>query len=147
MSEKCSICGVVEVFSTDPDRDYCLTCWMSGDYFDQMLCSDERSNMLQRIRQLPNVVTARVFHAGDSAFQLAIVLTDGRMVMPGLGGNINGQQLVMPFVPPADQGWGVLVRRPVEADNEWAATTSPLPEKYDDDELVELVAGLDVALP
>src|SRR5215471_414053 len=139
MPEKCSVCGVVDVFSTDPDRTYCLTCWMSGDYFDQRLCSEERSFMLKRIRELPNVLVARIFHAGDGSFQLAIVLKDGRMVVPGLGGDVNGQRLVMPFVPPVEQGWGVLVRVPIEAENEWESTTSALPERYDDDELVELV--------
>jgi hypothetical protein len=121
---------------------------MSGDYFDQKLCSEERGYMLQRIRELPNVVVARIFHAGDGAFQLAIFLSDGRLVVPGLGGDANGQRLVMPFIPPESQGWGVIVRTPIEAENEWEALTSALPEKYDDDELVELVAGLgSLAIP
>ena len=144
--EKCTVCGVVEVFSTDPDTDYCLTCYMTGAFFEKHLASEDRSFMLDRIRQLPHVLTARVYHHGGGDFQLVICLRDGRIVTPGAGASVNGQRVVMPFVPDASSGWGVLIRQPVEADNEWSGMAFPYPEKYDDDELVELVAGLD-ALP
>jgi hypothetical protein len=138
---------LVEVFSTDPDRNYCLPCFMTGSYFEKVLSSEDRSFMLERIRVMPHVLSARVFHAGEGAFQLAISLADGRMVTPGMAVQMNKQRLVVPFVPDADTGWGVIVQRPVEAENEWSELTIPFPDKYDDDELVELVAGFDVAVP
>lgn len=141
------MCGLVEVYSTDPDRDYCLPCFMTGAYFEKELSSESRSFMLERIRQMPHVLQARVFHAGDGGFQLAICLSDGRLVTPGSSMYMNGQKLVVPFVPAADRDWGVLVKTPVEADNEWSGTAVPYPDDYDDEQLVELVAGFAVAIP
>jgi hypothetical protein len=136
----------VPVFSTDPERDFCFSCFMSGDYFDKVLSSEERGNMLGQIREISHVASARVFHAGDGAFQLVINLKDGRVVMPGAAAKFAGQKMVVPFVVGAGSGWGVMVRAPVETDGDWFGDGVALPDVYDDEELVQFVQDQNIAI-
>lgn len=134
---KCIVCGAIE----SPEDQACIFCFFSGRYFEQVLCSEERSYVLPRIRQLEQVKKAEVWHHGGSMFALTILLKDGRYITPGVFVQApNGQRAVMPAIPPVGDPWGVAVfSNPMEGE---ATETSVLPEEFSDEKLVTTIEQL-----
>lgn len=132
----CTICEKAEVYSQNETTDHCVLCFMTGRYFEKVLESDERSNLLTRIREIPNVRLADVWHGFQAMFTFGMLLADGRMVVCGT----IMDDIVVPAIPPVGMPWGVQIVRPIEGDNEWAgATPTTMPGEYDDEQLVELI--------
>lgn len=137
----CAVCRTNKVIDNSEDVDYCLDCHFSGKRFEMFLLSEERSNVLGRIRGIEQVSTASVWHIGDGLFNLGIIFKDGRVVVPGVGLRVQGQVIVQPAVPPLDTPWGIAVITP-KLDDPDQPEQIALQETFDDDELVETVAEL-----
>lgn len=111
----CLVCNAREVSRADRP---CIFCFFTGRYFEQVLLSEERSWLLERIRQVEQVERAEVWHQGHGAFSLCVALKDGRLVFPGVKVQIvtfssddgpDDGQAVMPAIPPVDGLWGIAV--------------------------------------
>lgn len=130
---ECIVCGE----NSAPEDNACPFCFFSGRYFEQVLSSDERSQVLPRIRELEQVKQAEVWHHGESMFNLTVALRDGRFIVPGVLLELpGGQRAVVPAIPPVGDLWGVAVfsdpgNPPVQ--------TSVLPDEVDDDKLVSTI--------
>lgn len=133
---KCIVCGLNDA----PDDVACVFCYFSGRYFEMVLTSDERSNVLSRIRQLEEVEQAEVWHHSEGAFILTVKLRDGRYIIPGIRVPSElleeGQQAVMPAIPPVGMPWGVAVSSdPMEN----PIKTTVMSDEVDDDGLVKTI--------
>lgn len=137
----CSVCLKNEVAEGEDSIDYCLDCHFSGRRFEMFLLSEERSNVLGRIRAIDQVSTAAVWHVGNGLFNLGIMLKDGRAIIPGVGITVQGQVLVQAAVPPLGVPWGISVIAPSLTDPMLQEQIA-LQETFDDDELVTTIEEL-----
>ena len=126
---ECEVCGGRQ----EGDGPCCFFCWWTGRYFDYVLCSDDRENLLTRIRNLEHVVRAEVWHQGNGGFILAIELDDGRIMFPGSPGEVGGNKVSFPAIPPMGTMWRVNVAT-IEKEE-----VSTMPDDVDDNGLVKAV--------
>lgn len=136
--EVCFVCGRKEAPGEEAP---CLFCFFSGRYFEQVLLSDERNNMLQKIRDIPQVLRAEVWHQGNGLFCLCIRLNDDRLILPGKlfeGQTQDGEPAtgVMPCIPSVDDKWGVAVAPRGE---DTANDLVFMSDEFSDDELVKTI--------
>lgn len=144
---ECDICGLEEATQ---EGGACFFCFYTGRYFEKVLLSDERSNMLEKIRALEHVVRAEIWHQRDGEFVLAIGLEDGRTLFPGVAigvttvvmteegsGEPMQERVVHPAIPPLGMPWGIAVM-PKEAES--YEDVIVMHESFStDDELVEAI--------
>lgn len=132
----CIVCGIRTVSEADKP---CIFCYFKGEYFEQVLLSDERSNVLGRIRGIRQVERADVWHQGHGAFALCIALSDGRLILPGVRVEAQTPEgeftAVLPAIPPLDQPWGIAVANQQDTSEDIVFMDGA----YTDDELVEAI--------
>lgn len=130
---ECEICGLGEAVN---NSGACMFCFLSGRYFDKVLQSDERSNMLTRIRETPSVVRAEVFHMVEGMFTVYVQAKDGRVMV--LGGSLplptGDGYAVMVAIPPVGAKWAVAVTSDKDA--------NVLPDEFTDEGVVEAIAQM-----
>lgn len=117
-------------------QDVCMSCHFTGKEFETYLLNDERSNVLAKIREVPQVASANVWHMGSGAFQLGVMLDDGRIVIPGIAQETQEGMIVIPAVPPMSAKWAVAVT------DDQQTGVGIIEGAYDDEELVEVVEKL-----
>lgn len=142
---KCPVCGVHDIRTIDPDVTSCVNCQRTGRNFEFFLTQPVRSNMLGRIRDLDNVLTADLWPSNPGCWQLGIFLTDGRLAITGTAVQASEDVVIAaPAIPPLGEKWMFGVRTPKEgAIDEWSEGEAELVEgMFDDDELVERIAAL-----
>lgn len=131
----CPICEKNEV--KNEERDCCVICHLTGRQFESFLLAEDRSNVLTKIRALPKVTQASVWHFGAGLFQLGVMLDDGRLVVPGFPIDTGtGEIVVQPGIPRLIDGWGVAI-----TDDRQEGVTM-LARAYDDEELVAVIGRI-----
>jgi hypothetical protein len=125
----------------------CIFCYFTGRYFTDVLMSQERSAMLTRIREIPEVERAEVWHQGNGSFSLCVALSDGRMIFPGVrmaGYTIKeGEEPemvvgVIPMIPPVDGLWGIAVARQEDVESD----ITFMEGEFTDAQVVETIAQM-----
>ncbi len=140
----CALCGS-EVTSPNPEVDFCRLCHYSGAALERSLRTDER-DVLARLGALEGVEDATVWHTGGGCFNLAITLTDGRLLTPSMAVESGADISPEPGIPDIDDGerWCLVISESREAWEEWDEDRIDIPHYVLDDD--DLVAAVDATI-
>ncbi len=141
----CRFCGE-PVQSRDPDTDFCRNCYYHGRFHEE-----RHIELLGRLSSLEGVESASVWHTGGGCFNLAVKLTDGRLIATsvahrdelteGEGAGRWWPEAGLPSEP--GEKWGVVIAESEEAWSEWDEPKLELPNlAFDEDGLVAFVEAL-----
>lgn len=150
----CPICNELELDEYDNAPLACINCVMTGRQMEFFLLEPIRNEVLRKIRELPNVVTAYLWPTDRSTWTLGVMLTDGRLVNPlavvpiGLAAVVTEEETiteplkgVLPMIPPKGSNWKMVVSTKAE-NGGWNPDPEVIEDEFSDAELPEAIAAL-----
>ena len=146
---KCPICKEIEI--KEGDNLACINCQMTGRYMEFVLMEPTRSEVLKKIRELPNVLTAYLWPSDRQKWVLSIMLEDGRIATPlavietpmimRIADEEIPTKMLAPIIPTMDQAWKIMI---TESDGEggWKGDPIMIEEEFTDETLPTGIAEL-----